>query len=73
MSKQKTANQRVKVWINSIIGAVPAVIVRDLTGDNLVAAQANAMEGESVFEVRFTAGPHRGSYTNCPARDLRAA
>ena len=65
--------QQVKVWINSIIGAVPAKVIRDLTGDAMIAAQANAMEGESVHEVRFTAGPHRGAYTNCPARDLRPA
>lgn len=73
MSTKQTVGQKVKVWINSIIGAVPAVIVRDLTGDKMVAAQANAMEGESVYEVCFTAGQHRGVYTNCPARDLRAA
>lgn len=70
---QATVGQKIKVWINSIIGAVPAVVVRDMTGDESVARTANPLPGEGVFEVRFTAGQHRGAYSFVPARDLRAA
>lgn len=73
MSKQWKEGQKAKIWVNTIIGALPCVIVRDLTGDKMAAAQANAIEGESLFEVCYTDGLHRGSYTNCPARDLRVA
>ena len=68
---QFKVGQPVRVWINSIFGALSAVIVRDVTGDKDVAKTANAMVAECVFEIRFTQGPHRGSYSFVPARDLR--
>lgn len=73
MRSKLAVGAQVKVWINSVIGAIPALVVRDLTGDKLTAAQCNAMDGECVYEVRYTDGPHRGTYTNCPARSLRTA
>lgn len=70
---QVAIKQKVKVWITSIIGAIPAVVVRDMTGDESAARTANPLHGEGVFEVRFIAGQHRGAYNFVPARDLRPA
>lgn len=66
-----SAKQKVKVWVNSVIGAIPAIVVRDMTGDAGAARTANPLPGESVFEVRLAEGPHRGTYSFVPYRDLR--
>lgn len=62
-------DQRVSVHINSVLGSMPAVVVRDVTGES-VAVTANPLSGESVFEVRYTEGRLRGNYTFAPERDL---
>ena len=64
--------QKVRVWINNLIGAVPAVIVREMTKDDSAAITANPLPGEGVFEVKFIQGSHRGCYSFVPARDLRS-
>lgn len=69
---QIKVKQKVAVWVNSILGSIPAVVVRDMTGDQDAARAANALPGESVFEVRFTDGRHRGGYNFVPARTLRS-
>lgn len=69
--KQICIGQPVKVWINSVLGAIPAVVVRDMTDVVDVARIANPMDGESVYEIRYTAGPNRGAHAFAPARDLR--
>ena len=71
MLRQFHVNQKVSVWINTIIGSIPAIIVRDMTCDISAASSTNSMPGESVYEVKFTAGPHPGTYSFVPARDLR--
>lgn len=42
-----------------------------MTGVVDVARTANPMDGESVYEIRYTAGPNRGAHAFAPARDLR--
>ena len=63
-------NQNVQVHVNSVLGHVPAKVVRNVTGTS-VASTANPLDGEPVFEVRYTAGIHRGEYTFAPKRNLR--
>lgn len=64
---------KVLARVNSIHGCVPAYVVRDVTGDEWAQATCPHLDGEQLIEVRFAAGPTRGSYSVVAARHLQAA
>lgn len=63
--------QQVKAKINSVIGYLPAVIVRDITGTDW--AKTYPMGDGEMYEIKYTSGPARGQYTPCSAHYLKAA
>ena len=66
-------NAKVLARVNSIHGAIPAHVVRDVTGEDWAKATCPHIDGEKLFEIRFSAGPSRGSYSVVAERHLSAA
>lgn len=64
---------KVLARVNSIQGAIPAYVVRDVTGEDWAQATCPHIEGEKLVEVRFASGPSRGAYSVVAARHLLAA
>jgi hypothetical protein len=64
---------KVLARVNSIHGAIPAYVVRDVTGEDWAQATCPHIDGEKLLEVRFASGPSRGAYSVVAARHLMAA
>ncbi len=64
---------KVLARVNSIHGAIPAYVVRDVTGEDWAQATCPHIDGETLVEVRFASGPSRGAYSVVAARHLTAA
>jgi hypothetical protein len=57
----------VSVRINSIVGCLRAVVVREMSGDAYAAQCAMALDGEKVVEVKWLDRP---GYAFVPARNV---
>ena len=69
---QPVPHQVLGVWINDVIGVLPAVVIRDASTDPHARQVANTVTDERVVEVRYTDGPSRGQTAFVPDRNLRA-